>query len=132
MDTRQALLRLATLVKNSRAELGMTYRDYGRLFGDLNPSISNLEKANYISLPSHDTLVKFAEIIRLPYWKLIKFLELGETEDNKFPDRLTKEQLTVEIRHISDLDYLLDLDWELSVQKERIRNLPENRRNRDI
>ncbi len=122
MDTKKALIRLANLVKNSRAEMGMTYREYGKLFGNLNPSVSNLEKANFINLPSHETLIKFAEIIRMPYWRLIKYLEYGETEDNHLPESLTKVQIISGVKQIRDFDDLLDIDWEVAVQKERIRH----------
>ncbi len=121
MDTNKALKKLAVLVKNSRAELGMTQRQYLALFGDQTPSISNLEKANYVNLPDHGTLQKIAEILRIPYWKLIKHLESDDQSELQLPTPLSKEQLIAEIKRCSDLECLLDLQFELSVQIERNR-----------
>lgn len=125
MDTEKALKKLAVLVKNSRATLGMTQRQYSMLFGDRAPSITNLEKANYIDLPNHYTLEKIAEINRIPYWQLIKYLE-DDSTDLDFPEALTKEQIIVAIKQIDDLQELLDLHWEVSVQIERNRKQVQN------
>lgn len=131
-DTEQALKRLAVLVKNHRAETGKTVREYAKLFGDLNPSITSLEKAQYMELPKHKTLVRFAEILRMDYWQLIKYLQYGETPDSPIPERLTKEQIVVGIRRTTSLNEALDIHWESANQVERCRFLAQSVQNQDL
>lgn len=121
MDTERALKKLANLVKDSRATLGMTQEQYARLFGDRSPSISRLEKADYIDLPNHNTLEKLAEILRIPYWELIKYLS-SDDRDVLTPKPLTEEQIIAGIKQNFPLKSLLNIDWELRVEIERRRH----------
>ena len=121
MDVRKALKRLATLVKNSRAELGMTQREYLALFGDRTPSISNLEKANYVNLPDHGTLQKIAEILRITYWELIKILEETEESFAELPDTLTVEEIQAGIGALDNIDDLLDCQLTIAKKIEKLR-----------
>ena len=111
------------MVKNSRSTLGMTQEEYARLFGDRSPSISRLEKADYIELPNHNTLEKLSEILRIPYWELIEHL-LAEENKSIESVSLNEEQIVAGIKQQFDLKSLLNVNWELTVQIERCRNLP--------
>lgn len=123
MDTQRALKKLAVLVKDSRATLGMSQEDYAKLFGDRKPSISRLEKADYLNLPEHTTLEKIAEILRIPYWELIKYLETDQIENSSLRVKpLTEEQMIAGVRRNFDINSLLNILWELSVQIERSRD----------
>lgn len=121
MDTKRALKKLAILVKDSRSSLDMTQEQYARLFGDRSPSVSRLEKADYIDLPNHNTLEKVAEILRIPYWELIEYL-LSENETVLSLKPLTEEQIIAGIKQNFSVDSLLNIDWELRVQIERCRD----------
>ncbi len=119
MDTSQALRRLGIIVKNARATLGYNQRQFARLFGTSHPSISNLENGNYINLPDHSTLVRLAQILKIPYWQLIKSLEEGE--ELNFPETLSAEEIIVAISSLDSLEDCLDVNLALTQKIERLR-----------
>lgn len=123
MNNQEAFKRLAALIRDSRERMGMTYREYGALFGDLNPSISNIEKMRYANLPSHRTLVKLAEILRIPYWKLIRYLEVGNEDEleSLYAEDLTKSEINTQIRKVSDIHSIQDIVSTAVQQMDRIR-----------
>lgn len=118
MDISKALKNLASVVKNSRSSLGMNQREYAKLFGTSHPSISNLEKAKYINLPDHSTLVRLAQILRIPYWQLIKTLEEGS--DLPYLENLTVEQISAGITKVDSIDDCLSLLFVLTKKIEKL------------
>lgn len=128
INSKQALHRLAILVKNHRAEVDMTYREYSRLFGDLSPNISNIEKENLIDLPNLKTLSKLADVLGIKLSKLIDYMEYGENLDQVFL-KADKSNVIAAIKQIRDFDELLDIDQELSIQKLKYRHFRESDKN---
>lgn len=120
INTKQALHRLAILVKNHRSELDMTYRSYSKLFGNLTPNISNIEKENLIDLPSVKTLSKLADILGIRLSELMEYLEYGG-DIKKVTPQSDKHHAIAVIKQIHDYDDLLDIDEVLMVQKLKYR-----------
>ncbi len=106
----------------------MTYRAYSRLFGDLTPNISNIEKENLIDLPSLKTLSKLADILGIRLSELIDYLEFG-TDLTKVKPAVDKSQAITVIKQITNYDDLLDIDETLIVQKLKYRPSPASNNN---
>ena len=121
MDTSLALKRLGVIVKNTRATIGFNQRQFAKLFGTSHPSISNLENGRYINLPDHSTLIRLAQIIKVPYWQLIKSLEEGN--ELIFPESLSVEEVIAGISSLDSVEDCLDILYYLS---EKIQRLREN------
>ena len=119
MDTSLALKRLALIVKNARSALGYNQRQFAKLFGSSHPSISNLENANYINLPDHSTLVRLSQILKIPYWELIKSLEEG-AEITKV-ENISVEEIIIAIKGLDSIDDCLDVMTALCEQVDTLR-----------
>jgi transcriptional regulator with XRE-family HTH domain len=120
VDIDRAVKILANLIKNDRATRGMTQREYARLLGGSNSSISNLENGNYLDLPEHRTLNKLAqEILRIEYSELIKLLEDGGSIDSSPP---SKTELISAISQLDSMEDLLDIHSALSRRMDVLRD----------
>lgn len=106
----------------------MTYRGYSKLFGDLTPNISNIEKENLIDLPSVKTLSKLADILGIRLSQLMDHLEYGDDIKSATPINDKHHAIAV-IKQIYDYDDLLDIDEALMVQKLKYRDRHQSRTN---
>lgn len=103
----------------------MTYRSYSRLFGDLTPNISNIEKENLIDLPSIKTLSKLADILGIRLSELMEHLEYG-SDINSVRPAIDKSYLIAGIKQIQNYDDLLDIDEAVMVQKLKYRHFHQS------
>ncbi len=83
-------------------------RDFGKLFGASNASVSNIENGNYLDLPEHRTLNELAtKVLKIEYWELIRLLHQGE--EPVLPQNLTASQIIAALELIEDSEDLHDI-----------------------
>lgn len=115
IDTPAALKRLSILMKNHRAARDMGYREYTALFGDLSPNISAIEKCQLIEMPSLKTLSKFADVLGIELFDLIKHLQYGDNEPD-VAKKVPVSYIRASIRMLDNHDEVLDCFEDMSLQ----------------
>lgn len=134
MDIDRAVKNLAKLVYDTRARMNLSQRKFAKLFKTTSSSISNLENGNYLDLPEHRTLNRFAtDILKIKYSRLIEILEQEEVEEvsENFQDAtsISKAQLIAGLHQLRSLDEALDLHHEFSQVFEKLRDAEKNHEN---
>jgi transcriptional regulator with XRE-family HTH domain len=124
VDIDKAVKKLAGLVYDARTSMNLRQKDFGKLFGASNASISNIENGNYLDLPEHRTLNRLAtEILKIEYSELIAILEADQEVST--PESVTNEQLVAQAMAIFeklDLDSLYDVHFALAKRIDRVRS----------
>ena len=123
MDINRAVKNLAKLVYETRTNMRLSQRKFAKLFQTTSSSISNLENGNYLDLPEHRTLNRFAtDILKVKYSKLIEILEQEEvSQDFQDATKITKDQLIAGLHQLENLDDALDVHSVFSEVFQRLR-----------
>lgn len=128
MDINQAVKNLANLVYDTRTRMNLSQRKFAKLFQTTSSSISNLENGNYLDLPEHRTLNRFAtDILKIKYSKLIEILEEdGEIQDLEDSTKITKDRIIAGLYQLESLEDVLDALSVLSEVADRLRVRDQN------
>lgn len=120
MKIETAVKRLAEIVYDTRTSMNLSQKQFARLFRATGSSISNLENGNYLDLPEHRTLNRFAkQVLKIEYWELIKKLDDGS--QITMPSPIPKDWVVAAIAEIKSLDELWEIQEAVIEKSKKLR-----------